>query len=309
MNLFSISIISIGFIIGLILGSFVKALADRSLSNKTFWGRSKCFSCHKVLGVLDLIPILSYLILKGRCRFCHKSIGVEYLWVEVLMGCLIGFLFWTSLTNFEFIINNFKGFFDYQFLIFLFDLLFKTFFISVLMILTLTDLKEMFIPDRIILPSLLVGLISFGIFTIYKIAYFYLHLSSSSVGRYLLPPHSTYFQQHALDIAYPFLMGLVCAIAIGGFFYFLIVITKGKGMGGGDVKLGAFMGLMLSFPNSLVALILAFFTGAVFSVVLLALRRKKIGQVIPFGPFLVLGSIIALFWGQEIFNWYLKLGY
>lgn len=87
----------------------------------------------------------------------------------------------------------------------------------------------------------------------------------------------------------------------------LILVTGGKGMGGGDVKLGAFLGLMLGFPNALVALMLAFLSGAIISLVLIVLGRKHFGQVIPFGPFLVLGSLIALFWGNQIIDWYLHL--
>ncbi len=87
----------------------------------------------------------------------------------------------------------------------------------------------------------------------------------------------------------------------------LIIITKGKGMGGGDVKLGAFIGLMLGFPQSILAIVSAFITGALFSVILLITGKKHFGQSIPFGPFLVLGSLISLFWGNQIINWYLHL--
>ncbi len=105
----------------------------------------------------------------------------------------------------------------------------------------------------------------------------------------------------------PLLGGILMGLLIGGFFWGLIIITKGKGMGGGDVKLGAFMGLMLGFPQALIALILSFLTGAVFSIILIIFGKKSFGQVIPFGPFLVLGSLIVLFWGQEILNWYLSI--
>ncbi len=98
------------------------------------------------------------------------------------------------------------------------------------------------------------------------------------------------------------------AVIIGGFFWGLIIITRGKGMGGGDVKLGAFMGLMLGFPQSLIALILSFLTGAIFSMILIIFGKKHFGQTIPFGPFLVIGSLVALFWGNQIIDWYLHLG-
>ena len=79
-------------------------------------------------------------------------------------------------------------------------------------------------------------------------------------------------------------------------------------MGGGDVKLGVFMGVMLGFPQAFFALVLSFLTGALFSVGLIVSGRKHFGQTIPFGPFLVLGSLIILFWGRQIVDWYLYLG-
>lgn len=287
--------VSAGFVIGALLGSFIKVLADRSLSKKSFWGRSYCPICHKHLRFYDLFPILSYLSTGGKCRYCHKKIGWEYPLVEIVMGVLIGFLFWSF------------GFTQDKLLIFLPDLILKTFFITILAVLFLTDLKKMFIPDRIILPSILIGFILSLGFTIYKVGYLYFFLSKSPIGILLLPPHSDYFLRHAFYAAEPLLTGILMAILIGGFFWALIMITRGKGMGGGDVKLGAFIGLMLGFPQALIALTLSFLTGAIFSIILIIFGKKHFGQAIPFGPFLVLGSLMTLFWGDRILNWYLSL--
>ncbi len=215
----------------------------------------------------------------------------------------MGFLFWKEFQYFPLSGDFFKQSFFYL------DLLAKIFFITILVPLFITDLKTMFIPDRIIIPSLLIGFIlSLGI-TIYKIGYLYYFLKINSLGKYLFPPHSDYFLRHAFYTAQPFLMSILMAFAIGGFFMGLIIITKGKGMGGGDVKLGAFMGLMLGFPQGLLAIISSFVLGAVFSICLILTGKKHFGQSIPFGPFLVLGSLIALFWGNQIIDWYLHLGY
>lgn len=300
---------SVGFILGLVLGSLVKALSDRSLSKKSFGGRSYCPNCKHKLAWCDLFPIFSYIFLQGKCRYCHEKIGIEYLLVEVSMGILVGFLFWQSFQNLQpFDSLRSLRIFDFQFSISVFNLLFKTFFITILAILFLTDLKKMFIPDRIVIPSIFTGAISLLIITIYKIGYLYYYLSLSPIGQKLLPPYSDYFQRHALAAAEPFLYGVLMAILIGGFFLSLIIITRGKGMGGGDVKLGAFMGIMLGFPNALFALVLSFVTGAIFSVGLIIAGKKHFGQTIPFGPFLVLGSLIMLFWGNQIIEWYLHLG-
>ncbi|MBI2196757.1 prepilin peptidase [Candidatus Daviesbacteria bacterium] len=298
--------IVIGFILGTILGSFVKALADRSLGKKSFWGRSYCLSCHHKLAWYDLFPIASYILLRGKCRYCHKKIGIEYLLVEIGMGILVGFLFWQT----PFVIARSEATWQsvFQSSILLVDLLSKTFFITILAVLFLTDLKKMLIPDRVIKPAIVIALVSLIVVTIYKVSYLYYSLSQSMVGRLLLPPHSDYFQRHAIAAAQPLMWGIFMGILIGGFFYGLIIITRGKGMGGGDVKLGAFIGLMLGFPQALFALILAFLTGAVFSIGLIIFGKKHFGQTIPFGPFLVLGSLIMLYWGNQIVDWYLKLG-
>lgn len=297
---------SFGFLIGAVLGSLALNLAERSLQKKSsFWGRSYCPKCKQKLHWYDLLPIVSYLILRGKCRYCHKEIGIEYVLVEIVMGALIGFLFWQSLGSVQVTGYRLQ---DFQTIQAFFDLIFKTFFITVLAILFLTDLKKMFIPDRIVLPAIVISVIYLIIITAYKIGYLYYYLSQSTIGKLLLPPKSDYFQRHALITAEPFLGGIAVALAIGGFFMALIMITKGKGMGGGDVKLGAFMGIVLGFPLGLLALVLSFLLGAIFSLILIFLRKKHFGQVIPFGPFLVTGSLIVLFWGKEILDWYLTLG-
>ncbi len=291
----------LGFLFGTILGSFSYALADRSLSNKRFTGRSCCNFCREKLAWYDLVPVISYLMLKGRCRYCKKNISLQYLIVEIALGLIIGFLFYHESQYFQF-----SGF-NFQFLHYFLDLIFKTFFLTVLTPLFITDIKDMFIPDRIVVPAIVIAFIFLLAETIYKITSLYYLLSENSIGRYLLPPLSDYFQKQALVAAEPFFGALLSALGISGFFLLLIIITRGKGMGGGDVKLGAFMGLGLGFPQSLIAIMTAFISGAIFSIFLLALRKKHIGQAIPFGPFLILGSFIALFWGNQIFSWYLHL--
>lgn len=295
----------IGFILGTILGSLSLALAERSLAKKSFWGRSYCLHCKKSLQWYDLFPVLSYLVLKGKCRYCGKSIGLKYLVVEIAMGLLVGFLFWQSFQNFSAIGGSAFG---WQFLIFIWDLIFKIFFITILLILTITDLKKNLIPDRIIIPSLKIAFFSLAGLTLLKIGYLYFYLKDNPVGKYLLPPHSDYFQRHALITAEPFWGAVISAAALALFFYSLLVITKGKGMGGGDIKLGAFLGLGLGFPLAVLATILAFFTGALAALILMATGKKHFGQTLAFGPFLVFGSLVALFWGNLIMGWYFDLG-
>ncbi|MCL4366057.1 prepilin peptidase [Patescibacteria group bacterium] len=301
----------IGFILGIVLGSGVKALADRSLGKKSFGGRSYCPMCKHKLAWYDLFPIFSYILLGGKCRYCHKKIGIEYVLVEIGMGILVGFLFWQAFQNSQFSILNFQLILNvdnFKILIFSLELIFKTFFIVILAILFLTDIKKMFIPDRIILPSIIIGIVLSVVITAVKIIYLYFTLIQTPLGRLLLPPKNEYFLRHVLIIATPLFYSLLTGALIGGFFLSLIIVTRGKGMGGGDVKLGAFMGIMLGFPGAVFALILSFLTGAVFSIGLIISGKKHFGQTIPFGPFLVLGSLIMLFWGSQIIDWYFQLG-
>lgn len=301
-----------GFLLGSVLGSLVKAIADRSLKNKTFWGRSYCPVCKKALRWYDLFPIVSYLLLRGKCRFCKKRIPLDYLLTEIAMGALVGFLFYQSFPAFPPLASIFQLPISispaiFQLAISVLDLLFKIFFITVLAIITITDLKDTLIPDRVIFPAILISLAFLVIQTAFKIGYLYYYLTLTALGRLLLPPHSDYFARHTFYNLEPLIFALLAALAIGGFFLGLIIITKGKGMGGGDVKLGALMGLGLGFPNSLLAVTLAFLIGAISAVGLIVAGKKHFGENIPFGPFLVLGSLIALFWGNQIIQWYLNL--
>ncbi len=273
----------------MILGSAGLALAERSLQEKSsFWGRSYCPHCKKTLRWYDLFPVFSYSFLRGKCRFCHKKIALGYPLTEILMAILIGYIFFLS------------GSITY-------DLVFKTFIIVILVILVITDLKKTLIPDRIIIPAIKISLSYLVGLTIFKIISLYFSLKNNPIGQFLLPPHSDYWERHAWMAANSLIYGIIMALFFAIFFQSLIRLTKGKGMGGGDVKLGAFMGLTLGFPNGVLALFLGFLTGALVSLGLVFFGKKKFKQTIPFGPFLVAGSLIALFWGQQIINWYLNL--
>lgn len=304
-------IILFGFLIGAFLGSFVLCMADRSLTKETFFGRSFCPKCKKTLKWYDLFPIFSYLLLKGKCRFCHKKIPLEYLLVELLMGGLIALLFSQQIHS-DVIksiiqISSWGGLFKSYLIPVILTTTFKAFTICVFVAVFITDIKTYLIPDRITYPSIVAVFLFYILFIPFNIFQLYLVLSKSPVGKFLLPPYSNYFWLHAYQISEPFIFSLLGALIIGLFFATLIFITKGRGMGGGDLKLGIFIGLALGFPNCIVALMLAFFLGSIVGGGLLLLKRKHFGQVIPFGPFLSIGSLIALFWADQIIRWYIAV--
>lgn len=275
-------------------------LSDRSLLGKSFLGRSFCTHCKKTLNWFDLIPIFSYLLLKGRCRYCQKGISWEYPAVELTSGILIGFLFFQSYSSLPPLSDPLK------LILVSLELTFKTFFITILLSLFLTDFKKMLIPDRIILPAIIISIIYLIVLTLYKIGYLYIYLHNHPIGKYLLPPYSTYFQGQVFSRISDLVIHLGSGLILAAFFLLLIILTKGKGMGGGDVKLGLFMGIGMGGINSVIATTLSFLIGALFAILLIILGKKTFASVIPFGPFLVIGSLIALFWGSQISDYFMK---
>jgi leader peptidase (prepilin peptidase) / N-methyltransferase len=115
------------------------------------------------------------------------------------------------------------------------------------------------------------------------------------------------FEIQALGIQTNILSGVLSAIGAGGFFFFLFAVTRGRGMGFGDVIYALLMGFTLGFPGVIVGLYIAFVTGAIVSILLVFLKRKKFrGGTIPFGPFLVFGTFVSLFWGTQITNLFFR---
>lgn len=294
-------IIGLGFLIGLILGSLVDCLALRSLTKESFWGRSYCDKCKKTLAWYDLIPVISFIFNKCKCRLCGRRLSFEYPLVEITTGILIALLFYqvipSNVINLSLISWTLIGG----------EVILKIITIIVLSAVFITDIKTGLIPDRITYPAIFLYLISLCIFTLTKIVIIYISLSNTSLGKYLLPPYSDYFYRHALIAAMPLGYGVLAAFILGLFFFSLIVLTKGKGMGGGDFKLSIFIGLVLGIPNAFVGLMLAFLSGSIVGVLLILIGKKQLGQTIPFGPFLSLGALLALFWGDQILDWYLKV--
>lgn len=301
-----IGLVVFGFFIGTILGSFAKAVADRQQKQNSLRGRSYCASCKHNLAWYDLFPVISYMWLSGKCRYCHKKIPLGNLTSEVV-GFLIVLVLISQTFDTGLLLNP-----TIQTIIPIGDIIFKIFVVTVLFILFLTDLKTGLLPDKITYPAIIIATSYLLLATSYKSWLLYESLKISPIGRYLLPPYSGYVWELILRLWQVPVLAVITGLAISLIFVMLIVITKGKGMGWGDVKFVLFIGIALGFPNGIIAIFLAFLAGAIFSVVLLALGKKHFGQTIPFGPFLSFGTYIALLWGSQILNWYLtsfKLGY
>lgn len=290
-----------GFVLGSVLGSFIKATADRIITKKPLRGRSCCLECKHQLAWHDLLPIFSFLLLGGKCRYCKKVIPRDNFLIEIFLGLVVALLFYTFVSpNIELLFNP-----TWQTVLFLIELFFKLFVIVVLAIIFLIDLRTGLIPNKITYPGVVITLVYLLLSSGLKSWFYYQGLVQGPLGKYLIPPYSNYAYEYIGRIWVPTGWTILSAILATGFFTSLIILTKGKGMGWGDVKYVLFLGLVLGFPNIVVGVFLAFLIGAIFSLLLIAAGKKHFGQTIPFGPFLSLGAGIALFWGEKIISWYL----
>ena len=257
------------FFIGLVLGSFVNAAVWRLKNKKDLvLGRSECVNCHHQLAWHDLIPVVSWVSLQGKCRYCRKSISARYPLVELGVAAY----FVMSLAFWPFGFGNATEF-----------LRFAVWLAAgvPLAILFLYDLKWLILPDKVIFPLLGLG-----------IAMTVLHgLQAQSLGSFLLD-----------------LFGSLAILS--GFYMVLYLLSRGRWIGFGDVKLGAALALLIcDWRLALIAFFLANLIGTLVTVPAIAFKKIQKNSHIPFGPFLILGAIIAVLFGQEIMQWYLTMTY
>lgn len=230
------------FLLGLCVGSFLNVLADRlPRGESVLWGRSHCDFCRKPLRWFELIPLVSYIVQRGRCLRCHKAFSIQYPLVEIITG--IGFL--CIYFRFD---NWIIGLFEYWIIF------------SALLVLFISDLKYQILPDSMIIVASLAALV----------------------------------HPHFLSAAGSF-----------GFLYIIWAATRGRGMGFGDVKYAGFMGLFLGYPEIIIAFYSAFLTGAAVGVILILAGNKGWKSKIAFGPFLILGTVVAFFWGEQLMRLFL----
>lgn len=247
------------FLSGLFIGSFLLVLSDRlPRQENVLIGRSYCEACRKPLTWYELLPVVSFIIQKGRCRKCHISLTAWYPVAELATGSLfvlVGVLFPLSsplLTVYVLVIT------------------------CVLVVIFIADWKYGIIPFVMVA----IGGVTTLLFTLGTRPELFIHY-------------------------------LFTAIVSGLFFLAIFFVTRGKGMGFGDVVYAFFMGLFLGFPGIIIGLYIAFLTGAGVSLILILLKKKKLrGDTIAFGPFLVAGTLIAFLFENyfiTLFNTYFLL--
>jgi len=254
------------FILGAVIGSFLNVVICRLPEKKSVVrDRSACPHCKAIIKPIDLIPIVSFFILGGKCRQCRKNISWQYPLVEFITGLIFVFL-----AYYHNIIVDFNNLAFYRDLVFACGLL----------VVFMTDLLYYYIFDAVVLPMMFfAGIVNF-------------FLLANSTNYLLTLGHLA-----------------LAAVVGGGFFYIQYVLSKGKWVGGGDIYLGIMMGLMLSWPNILVALFIAYVGGALVSLGLMIFRKKGLKSIVPFAVFLSAATFIVLLYGTQILNWYLGLLY
>jgi len=244
------------FVLGLIVGSFSNVCIYRIPRNESIiYPGSHCPKCRKTIKPIDNIPLLSFILLKGRCRNCKSKISIQYPLVEFLTGLIyliIYLIYGLSIQTLIYIILS-----------------------SALIIIAFVDLNQQIIPDVISLPGIVIGFI---------LSFFVPYIS---------------FVNSVLGVVVG--GGIILVIGLGG-----SVIYKKEAMGGGDVKLAAMIGAFLGWRYIIISLFLGFFLGALIGIILIVTKIKKREDVIPFGPFIILGSFITLLWGKQIISWYLR---
>lgn len=257
------------FVLGTILGSFLSVVILRSIAGEGWVsGRSRCDSCRNTIAWYDNIPLLSFILLRGKCRHCKEPILPLHPMVEVLTGVLLVWWYW-------------GGFIFFKLTQTPLSILQPLFWLSVgllLIYLFIIDLNYMILPDKAVYAL-------FGLAVLYRVAL---------VVSGIMQMNDLYF-------------AIIAALLSFLFFFALWFFTKGKGMGFGDVKLVVPLALLLGAQNMLVCLFLAFIIGAVVGVILISFGRGKLKTAIPFGPFLISSTVLSLLWGDTLFSWYWQL--
>lgn len=247
-------VIVIVIVIGLVVGSFLNAVIFRLHTGKSIVsGRSECMRCHHQLAAIDLVPLFSFLFLRGRCHYCRKKISWQYPIIETATALSFVLLF----RNFQFSVTG------YQFFA-------QAIFICFLIVIGTYDLKHYLILDKVVYPAAVLAFIVSVI-------------------------------NHSL------LSGLYGVLVVSGFFALQYLLSSGRWIGFGDVKLGIFLGLLFGWELGILLLLIAYLAGAVVGIGLIASGKKNFGSKVPFGTFLAGASIIVMLYGQGMLNCYLKL--
>jgi leader peptidase (prepilin peptidase)/N-methyltransferase len=256
-------------LLGLLVGSFLNVCIDRLPAQQSLLAPpSHCSSCGRRLAVTDLVPVFSYLFLRGRCRYCGAVLPKRMMVVEAGTGLLFGFLFWHYGLSLE--------------------LALAMVYASLFIVLSVIDLDHQLILNAIVYPAVPAFL---------ALSLLVAPSRMLAVGGAAFAAPSFLPQAGIAQAAIGAGIGLV-------FFVLVIVVSRG-GMGWGDAKLAALIGAITGYLVPL-AIFLAIISGGLIAVFLLVFKLKKRKEGIPFGPYLAIGAMVTVLWGNAIAAWYLS---
>jgi leader peptidase (prepilin peptidase)/N-methyltransferase len=281
------------FILGTAFGSFLNVIALRYDPDKFVWsgslrGRSRCPACGRALRWFELLPLASFLLQRGRCRTCGARLSLQYPAVELLSGLI-----------FVFVPRGLNNYFSlppsfylppaaYHLLV-----IFWTAAFLVLLLVSLIDFRLRLIPDELNALLALLG----------AVAAYLAAPHWSEAGTSFLGPYALLFGFRE-NIWLNRLAAAALGAAIPGF---LVLVTRGRGMGAGDMKLGFALGALFGWPEIILVLAFGFVFGSAVGLGLIAFGRKTMKSFVPFGPFLAAAAAFVFFWGYAAVDFYFKL--
>jgi leader peptidase (prepilin peptidase)/N-methyltransferase len=264
------------FLLGLLIGSFLNVAIVRLPRGRSIVSPpSHCPRCRASIKFYDNIPLVSFLILRGKCRNCGEPISWRYPLVELMNG-----LFYALIVN-EFWVGG--------------EAFLMMAFCSSLIVITFIDVDFQIIPDAITLPGILIGV---------SIAPFFMSQLTDPLPFYLerLLPHMWPYLKSFLNAVIGMLCGSLPLLTIG---WVWEKLRNVEAMGGGDVKLMGMVGSFLGWKGALLTIMLGALVGSLVGLTFIVVKRHRVDRVIPFGPFLALGALVTVFYGSDIISWYL----
>ena len=264
-----ITILIVILLLGLVVGSFLNVIIIRSQKSESLGGRSKCQGCGKTLNIIELIPILSFLLQKGRCRNCGSALSLQYPIVEGSTGILFALASWYIFNyQFPFILDSlFVGLLPENLLLAFGFWLLALIAISAAVVIFVSDILYFTIPNGAFLVLLSLGVI------------LRLYIYWPAVGSNLVK-----------DLG----AAIFFALLIASLWFF----SKGRWMGLGDAKLILATSLILGHTQAISAFLFSFWLGGLAGILLLLFRLKSLTDHIPFGPFIIIGSVLAYFFSD-----------
>jgi leader peptidase (prepilin peptidase)/N-methyltransferase len=251
-------------VLGLFAGAIVNARIMRSKDSMSFTTNRACAMCAAPVKSHEMLPVVGYLAVKGRCGKCKAVVPWQYPATEAAIAIL--FALFAARIIFAYQLPGFVTPDEYW-LLFVRDALTTLVLVMVFMF----DYRASVIPDRVTIPGMVIVLLC----------------------------------NIVLGMPIPEL--LLGGLLIGGFFAVQFLISSGRWVGGGDVRMGMLMGFLLGPILGIVALFISYVSGAAIGVLLLAFQRRKMNSHVPFGTFLALATFVCMFFGDKLFNWYLGL--